>query len=147
MKKYIVAALFFLAASISHGQQLGTDGGIATSFTIASGNLCSTSVINSCLQGVTVTYTEPTGKIYTLPTCSSTVTANCMNVVIGVNTYTFRPGGNLVCGTWNLSAVATWLNNATPPAPVTSTAVPATTVEPCPFVPSPVTNLSAKPVQ
>ncbi len=144
MKKVLTAILFVLAAAIGRAQQVGTDGGIATSFVAPTGSLC-TSGQNTCFTGFTLTYTDPTGKASVIQTCSATVTTNCLTASTGTNYFTFRPGGFLICGTWNFNVVTNWLDNTG--KAVQSVPVAASTVEPCPFVPAPVTGITVKPVQ
>ena len=132
MKKLLAILILGLAGSI-HAQTLGTDTGLQISITAPLGSQCTTTLLTSCLKGYTATITPPVAG------------STPIVVPIGlVSTYTWRPGGDLYCGTWSISLVANWLNASGVATP--STAVTGTAVEPCPFVASPVTGVSVKPV-
>lgn len=133
IKKLLILVLVFGLALTGHAQTpaLGTHTGILASWTAPVGVACSSSVTTACVKGYTETVTPPAG----VPG------VNIVSVGL-VSSYTWKPGGNLYCGTWMVSLVANWLDgsgNAVASAPVTATAV-----EPCPFVPSPVMGLSIK---
>lgn len=61
----------------------------------------------------------------------------------GVVSYLYGPGGYLYCGTWTVSVVANYRDDAG--ASVQSSADSATVVVPCPLTASPATNLVSTP--
>ena len=155
MKKVWVGFIVaLLAVAMAQGQTTGSDTKIKAVFHTPAGTaaypyvLCSSGVTTSCLQGYTETLTPPvTGATQATVTsaCTGTATLNCFTGpdANGNITGVWSPGGNLFTGTWTVSVVANWLDNtgkAVASAPLTTTVVEAV-----PFVPSPVTGLSASP--
>lgn len=98
---------------------------------------CSTTVLKSCLNTYTYTAVPPSG---------STVIATVPNgsILAGAQvSYQWGPGSFLVCGTWNLSVVANYIDSTG--AVVSSSADTAQTVVPCPLAASPATGLASTP--
>lgn len=107
------------------------------------------SVTTACIQGYTLTLTPPAGvgAAVVIPTCAAGTTATyppCIPPTTG-NTisYVWSPGGNLYCGTWGVSVAANWLDSSG--NAISSAPLEVAVVEPCPFVASPATGLSATP--
>lgn len=99
---------------------------------------CSATVTSSCLSNYTLSQTPPSGvAAVTLTIANGSVAAG------GTVSYVYGPGGFLYCGTWNVSVVANYLDEAG--ATVPSAAFPATVAVPCPLAASPVTGLLGTP--
>jgi len=149
--KRIFGLMLFLVLAASVGLQaqtapaIGADGGYQVSWTppAATGFVaCSSTVAVSCLQGYTEVVTPPFGSAITFPPCSATVTGNCLGTTSTI--FTYRPASGLYCGSWTATVAANYLDGSG--NPVSSVAVPvgSPAVEPCPFVASPVSNVTGK---
>jgi len=141
----LIFALFALAlsASAQTAPLIGTDGGYQASFT-SPGVACPASGGTSCVAGFTLVVTPPFGPAVTFPPCSATVTGNCLGPAS--TSFTYRPATGIYCGSWSATVAVNWLDNLG--NPVTSVAVSAPPVtEPCPFVASPASSVTGKPVK
>lgn len=136
LKLLALATVFALSVPAAHAQSCttGTDGGLQLNWTAPP----ATSGIT--VTGYTVTITPPVCSAttpITLTQCTGSTTTNC--IASNATTVTWRPGGPLYYGSWQVSVVANGTNSFSgaalnPSAPATATVLyaPSVSITPTP---------------
>ena len=132
LRRFMLLTTLAVSAALGcHAQTASTQyQHIKTAWTAPTGTFqtCSTTVTTGCIKSYVETLTDPTGK------------ATQVQIPWGQTSYSWTPGGFLLCGTWNLSLLIDYLDGNG--VDTTTAAVSAQVTVSCPFVVSPPSGFS-----
>lgn len=136
--KGLLCALFLSAALVSvQAQTTCPDHSITVGFNQPVGTTtypmqyCSPTLKAACVESYTETLSVPG----TTQTVTQAIPAGSTDITGAFISHTWAPGGTLVCGTWNVSIVANWLDPKG--VAIDSAALTGSVTEAVPFVAGP----------